>query len=108
MKKTLRTFVAVEISRPIRARAGELIALLSGTTADVKWVEPHNLHLTLKFLGDVHERDIIEVCRAVEQGAAEKAPIVQFADRVGLWFLAGVTTAAAGVHWRECERRRAP
>jgi len=74
MKKTLRTFVAVEINGPIRARAGELIAALSRTTADVKWVEPHNLHLTLKFLGDVHEREIAEVCQAVVCGAAEVAP----------------------------------
>jgi 2'-5' RNA ligase len=71
MKKTLRTFVAVEINGPIRARAGELIATLAATTADVKWVEPHNLHLTLKFLGDVHHREIAEVCKAVAQGAAE-------------------------------------
>ena len=37
----------------------------------MKWVEPHNLHLTLKFLGDVPEREIAEVCRAVQRGAAE-------------------------------------
>ena len=65
MKKTLRTFVAVEITGPIRARTKELIAALAGTTADVKWVEPHNLHLTLKFLGDVHQNDIVRVCQAV-------------------------------------------
>jgi RNA 2',3'-cyclic 3'-phosphodiesterase len=74
MKKTLRTFVAVEITGPIRARAKELIASLAGTTADVKWVEPHNLHLTLKFLGNVHETEIAEVCRAVQRGAAEVEP----------------------------------
>ena len=74
MKKTLRTFAAVEISGPICARAGELIAVLSGTTAEVQWVEPHNLHLTLKFLGDVHQREIAQVCQAVAQGAAEAAP----------------------------------
>jgi 2'-5' RNA ligase len=74
MKKTLRTFVAVEINGPIRARAGELIAALAGTSADVKWVEPHNLHLTLKFLGDVHERDIAKVCQAVADGAVEVTP----------------------------------
>jgi 2'-5' RNA ligase len=74
MKKTFRTFVAVEISGPIRARARELIAALAGTTADVKWVEPHNLHLTLKFLGEVHEREIAEVCEAAERGAGEVEP----------------------------------
>ncbi len=40
----------------------------------MNWVEPHNLHLTLKFLGDVHQREIVEVCRAVQQGASEVQP----------------------------------
>jgi len=74
MKKTLRTFVAVEISKPIRTCAGELIAALEGTAADVKWVETHNLHLTLKFLGDVHQREVLDVCRAVGEGAARVEP----------------------------------
>ena len=74
MKNTLRTFAAVEITGPIRARAKELIAALAGTAADVKWVEPHNLHLTLKFLGDVHQRDITDICRAIARGTAELTP----------------------------------
>ncbi len=74
MKKTLRTFVAVEISKPIRSCAGELIAALEGTSADVNWVETHNLHLTLKFLGDVHQREVIDVCRAVGEGASHVEP----------------------------------
>jgi RNA 2',3'-cyclic 3'-phosphodiesterase len=74
MKKTFRTFVAVEITEAIRARAGELIAALSAAVADVKWVDPQNLHLTLKFLGDVHDREIARVCQAVEHGAAEVEP----------------------------------
>jgi RNA 2',3'-cyclic 3'-phosphodiesterase len=74
MKKTLRTFVAVEITPAIRKRAGELIAALAGTSADVKWVEPHNLHLTLKFLGDVHQQEIVQVCQAMARGAADVEP----------------------------------
>jgi RNA 2',3'-cyclic 3'-phosphodiesterase len=74
VKKTLRTFTAIEITKAIRARAEELINSLAGTSADVKWVEPHNLHLTLKFLGDVHEREIAAVCAAVVRGAAKVDP----------------------------------
>jgi RNA 2',3'-cyclic 3'-phosphodiesterase len=74
MKKTLRTFAAVEITPAIRARAGELIAALAGTAADVKWVEPHNLHLTLKFLGDVRQEEIVQVCQATTRGAAQVEP----------------------------------
>ena len=74
MKKTLRTFIAVEITPAIRSRAGELIAALAGTSADVKWVEPNNLHLTLKFLGDVPQQEIARVCQAMARGAAEVEP----------------------------------
>jgi 2'-5' RNA ligase len=74
MKKTLRTFVAVAITQAIRKHAGELIAALAGTSADVKWVEPHNLHLTLKFLGEVHQNEIAQVCQAVARGAAGVNP----------------------------------
>ncbi len=74
MKKTLRAFLAVEITPPIRKRTEELIAALARTSADVKWVEPHNLHLTLKFLGDVPQQEIAAVCQAMACGAAEVVP----------------------------------
>ncbi len=74
MKQTVRTFVAVEISSAIRARAEALIEVLRGAPVDVKWVEAHNLHLTLKFLGDVPSRETSRVCEAVQRGAAEVAP----------------------------------
>ena len=74
MKRTLRAFVAVEITQSIRSRADELIAALAGTSADVNWVEPHNLHLTLKFLGDVHQQEIVRVCQAMARGAADVKP----------------------------------
>lgn len=74
VKKTLRTFVAVEITQAIRKKAGELIDALASTSADVKWVEPHNLHLTLKFLGDVPQQEIAELCQAMADGAAQVEP----------------------------------
>jgi len=74
MKHTVRTFVAVEISSAVRGCAEELIEQFRTAPVDVKWVEAHNLHLTLKFLGDVPSREIARVCEAVGQGAAEVEP----------------------------------
>lgn len=74
MSRAIRTFVAVETSEVVRRRAGELAALLRAAGAEVKWVEPHNLHFTLVFLGDVAEGRVPDVCRAVEQCAAAGAP----------------------------------
>lgn len=73
MQRSIRTFLALEISEEIRARATELIELLRHTQADVKWVPPQNLHLTLKFLGNVHANEIPRVCQAVAKVTARMA-----------------------------------
>lgn len=74
MKQTTRTFVAVPINHAIRGKAGELIGLLRAVPADVKWVEPKNMHLTLKFLGEVPLNEVPRVCDCVSRGAAEVEP----------------------------------
>ena len=40
----------------------------------VRWVEPGNLHLTLKFLGEIRPERLAEVEGAVERVAATTAP----------------------------------
>jgi RNA 2',3'-cyclic 3'-phosphodiesterase len=70
----IRTFVAVELAPEIRARALELVDLLRPIGGDARWVEPHNMHLTLKFLGDVRQDAVADVCRVVRKAAAEFAP----------------------------------
>lgn len=67
---TLRTFVAVELSPDIRARASELVRKLSPSGVKATWVKPENMHLTLKFLGDTPANDLAGVCRAVTEAAA--------------------------------------
>lgn len=49
----MRSFIALEIPAALRAALAAAEARLAKTEADVKWVEVDNLHLTIKFLGDV-------------------------------------------------------
>jgi 2'-5' RNA ligase len=63
----IRTFIAVDVGDAIRSRLVALQEKLS-TGGDMKWVEPENLHVTLLFLGEVDERDVLDVCRAVSVG----------------------------------------
>jgi 2'-5' RNA ligase len=51
--EVIRTFLAIEIPRAVQEEVGKLQGTLRAGRADVKWVEPHNIHLTLKFLGNV-------------------------------------------------------
>jgi len=71
---TIRTFIAVESSPEVREAAGRLVQQWERLSRDVKWVEPENMHLTLKFLGDVDSEQIPSVTEAVRKAAAECRP----------------------------------
>ncbi|MCM8797431.1 MAG: RNA 2',3'-cyclic phosphodiesterase [Candidatus Omnitrophica bacterium] len=49
----MRTFIAIAFPETIRDYLKEVLERLKATGADVKWVSPENIHLTLKFLGEV-------------------------------------------------------
>jgi 2'-5' RNA ligase len=61
----LRTFIAVDTGKAIRDRLVALQESLARTGTEVKWVETENLHVTLLFLGEVADRDVPALCRAV-------------------------------------------
>jgi len=65
----LRTFVAVSVADALKEAVADLIDSLKTAGADVKWVKPENLHLTLKFLGDVDEARVDEIARAISIGS---------------------------------------
>ncbi len=66
--------MAVEISSEMRLRASQLIGRIDSTSAKVKWVDPENLHLTLKFLGDVDLLEIPKLCEAVADAVVDLPP----------------------------------
>lgn len=53
-----RAFIAVELPESVRQEVAALQADFKSSSADVKWVEAANLHLTLKFLGDIEEHQV--------------------------------------------------
>ncbi len=72
-----RAFIAVhmpaELGTALVALCAELEAGPGGHAA--RWVTGDNIHLTLKFLGDVDDRRLPEVYRAVSSVCADCAPI---------------------------------
>jgi len=74
MSQNIRTFIAVEIDAAITGRAVEVIDKLREVPVEVKWVEPENMHLTVKFLGDVGLSETYEVCKAVARAVKDVEP----------------------------------
>jgi len=69
----MRCFIAIDIDERIRIALSDLQRKLQGgidiKKSDVKWVSPENIHLTLKFLGEVEDKKAVEVCNMVKDVA---------------------------------------
>ena len=67
----MRTFIAIEIPAPVKTALAQLQAELRQTGADVGWTNPENIHLTLRFLGEVEEARLPELKRLCAEIAAQ-------------------------------------
>ena len=70
----MRLFVAVDINSQVRDRIEQvqrrLRQELGHADRGVKWVRPEQIHLTLKFLGEVRDKMLTQVCDGVTRTAA--------------------------------------
>lgn len=73
-RNKVRAFLAVEISPDVREQLERLIGRFERAGARVKWVEPKNLHLTVKFLGDIDLTDSAQICLKLNKVLAEVPP----------------------------------
>jgi len=74
-KATIRTFICIGIPATIQTRIGSLQQDLKRIDAQVSWVKPSNIHLTLKFLGPVEETRSQRVCEAAGRAARATGPL---------------------------------
>ncbi len=66
----MRLFIAIDIDERNRVALGNLQQQLQNGVdikkSGVKWVRPENIHLTLKFLGEVKDEKVAEICNIVK------------------------------------------
>ena len=70
----IRSFIAIEVPPELKTRLEELQRELRRTDADVKWVRPEGIHLTLKFLGSIPMEDIEKISMALGPVISEFEP----------------------------------
>lgn len=68
-KDVIRTFVCIEVPKPIWEGIDHLQQSLKTIDAHVSWTKPSNIHLTVKFLGAVEATRIKRVASAVARAA---------------------------------------
>ena len=61
MSDTIRAFIAIPLDPKIQHSIEYMQDRLKKSNNDIKWVKPENIHITLKFLGDVTTEQINSV-----------------------------------------------
>ncbi|AQT68357.1 2'-5'-RNA ligase [Anaerohalosphaera lusitana] len=82
----MRCFVAVDLESEVIDRLAAIQKDIAGRVdlgKGVKWVEPDCIHLTLKFLGEIRDEQVPEICRQVEQAAASFESFQLKVGRIG-------------------------
>ncbi len=69
-----RLFVAVEITEEIRKKLAAFQDELKKVDADVGWVAPEKLHITLKFIGYIDEEKVGAVTNIIKDSLAHIKP----------------------------------
>jgi len=81
-----RAFISIDIEdEEVVNRIVEVQERLKASGADLKLVEPENVHLTLKFLGDIPESRVTDVVNAMEKAAETVEPFTMRLKGIGVF-----------------------
>lgn len=79
----MRLFIAINFPQSLRERMVEATRPLREQRFPVRWVDPEQLHLTLKFLGDVKRDRLDDVVGVMDEVGSDFRPFEVGFERVG-------------------------
>jgi RNA 2',3'-cyclic 3'-phosphodiesterase len=85
MQETIRTFIAFELPDAVVQTAGALQLDLKTRGLKLRWVRPLNMHLTLKFLGEIPPDRTADVAQAMRQAARDASPLELIVQGMGVF-----------------------
>ena len=75
MSDTIRAFIAINFNPKIQRSIGRMQDHLRKTNCDIKWVRPENIHITLKFLGNVETKQVDAIKRMLANHYRSTKPL---------------------------------
>lgn len=77
-----RTFLALDLDHGVRKQLADVASQLDTVEAVVRWTRMDLLHVTIKFLGDVRDEDLAEVCDVARHIASQIEPFDFAVERI--------------------------
>lgn len=85
MSKTLRAFIAVPIPETVTVFLQQVQQRLQAQRMNIRWVIARNVHLTLKFLGDIEASRVPAITSQMDAAAATTPSFSLNASGVGVF-----------------------
>ncbi|HEX4048206.1 MAG TPA: RNA 2',3'-cyclic phosphodiesterase, partial [Elusimicrobiota bacterium] len=70
----MRLFYAAAADEEVKAAAAAVVARLRRAPGDYRWVDPRDMHVTFRFLGETPQEKLPEVEALMRRAAAASAP----------------------------------
>jgi RNA 2',3'-cyclic 3'-phosphodiesterase len=74
----MRLFVALEVPSTVRENLARLLKSLHAVSPQTRWVRPENLHVTLKFIGEVPETKLAPIRAALAHVNSDQPVMLDF------------------------------
>lgn len=79
----MRLFIAVAADEEVRAEAAAAVARLKRLPGDFRWVDPRDMHVTLRYFGEQPAERVPEIEALMRAAAAKAKPFELLYGRVG-------------------------
>ena len=84
-KPPVRAFIAIAVSEPVLNSCEEIMARLRNLNVHGRFSKTESIHLTLQFLGNIEEDQIVRIAQVLEQAGSGVAPFDLEVGRLGVF-----------------------
>jgi len=81
----IRAFIAVDLDDPVIEKVCNVVAILKSRITEIRWLRKENLHLTLKFLGNIAESQVEPITAALRHPLGLFSPCTISAKGLGVF-----------------------
>lgn len=85
MSNSIRTFIAISLPESVIDAIGKMQKKVKKSGFKMRWVKPENIHITLKFLGDIHPDMIQPIVNCMDRCGKEYYPVTLFSKGIGVF-----------------------
>jgi len=82
---SIRAFIAINLPENVISKIRDVQEQLKKYKIKISWTKPENIHLTLKFLGDIQPESIESIERVIEESIKACHPMELFSRAIGFF-----------------------